>query len=714
MARIGKLLCVLAFALGGCVVPPAVLPSMCGDGIVSESAGEECDDQGVSATCDIDCTLAVCGDGMVNAVAGEECDTAGGSASCDGDCTVARCGDGLINPAAGESCDDGNVVAGDGCNADCRTSGICGNGTLDTGEACDDGNATDGDDCSASCRLESCGNGTLEPGETCDYGGVSTATCNSNGTPVTCGDGLMNPMAGEQCDDAGMSATCNHDCTVVWCGDGVVNPMAGEQCDTAGESAFCDADCTAVWCGDGVVNAMAGEECDDGNPTDGDGCSSACLIESACAGGSACTGLHLWSRGFGSDAGGEDLAIDNAGNVLLTGVFHGTVDFGGGPLSSAGSSDFFVVKLDAQGQHLWSRRFGGASYEYPSSIAVDSAGNVLITGYFPGTADFGGGPLSSAGYHDIFVVKLDAQGQYLWSRRFGGTGYDSPSDIVVDSASNAVIVGSFGGTVDFGGGPLASAGSSDIFVVKLDAQGQHLWSRRFGGADNEYVNGIAMDSADNPLLTGGLRGTVDFGGGPLSSSGGLGIFVVKLNDQGQHLWSRRYGAGWGLGHDLAVDSAGNVLLTGSFNETLDFGGCPLINANNNYAVFVAKLDAQGQHLWSRSFNDDSEDGAFSGGIAVDSSDSVLVTGSFYGTIELGGGSLSNAGISDGFVVRLNARGQHVWSHRFGGADEEHSQAIAVDSTGNVLLTGQFEDAADFGGAPLTTDDYGVFVLKLAP
>lgn len=159
---------------------------------MSESAGEECDDQGVSSTCDIDCTLAACGDDMVNAMAGEECDTAGSSASCDDECTVARCGDGLINPAAGESCDDGNVVAGDGCNADCRTNRICGN---------------------------------------------------------ACGDGFVNAAAGEQCDTSGESALCDADCTAAWCGDGVFIATAGEECDDGGPSATCTDECLAIACG---------------------------------------------------------------------------------------------------------------------------------------------------------------------------------------------------------------------------------------------------------------------------------------------------------------------------------------------------------------------------------------------------------------------------------------------------------------------------------
>jgi hypothetical protein len=176
-------------------------------------------------------------------------------------------------------------------------------------------------------------------------------------------------------------------------------------------------------------------------------------------------------RGAGASAERDDfghgIAVDSAGNVLLTGRFDGTVDFGGGPLSSAGSTDIFAVKLDAQGQHLWSRRLGGTDYEEGSGIAVDSAGNALLTGYFAGTADFGGGPLSSAGYYDVFVVKLDAQGQHLWSRRVGGTSNDRGYGIAVDGVGNVLLTGEFLGTADFGGGPLSSAGSYDAFAVKL-------------------------------------------------------------------------------------------------------------------------------------------------------------------------------------------------------------------------------------------------------
>jgi cysteine-rich repeat protein len=1020
IARLGAMGCLLLCIASGCIAPPAVLPSTCGDGFVNESAGEECDDEGTSANCDSDCTLPVCGDGVVNAKAGEQCDTEGSSVSCDDDCTVAFCGDGTVNPMAGELCDDGNDVSGDGCNTDCHRYGICGDGMRDTGEACDDGDTAGGDGCSADCRLESCGNGTLEPGETCDDDGASTATCDDDCTPVTCGDGTINPIAGEQCDEAGMSATCDHDCTpracgdgvanavageecdtggnsatcdddctiprcgdgvinpaadetcdasgvdtmscdrdctavacgdsfvnaaageqcdtagqsalcdtdctAAWCGDGVINPAAdetcdasgldtmscdrdctapecgdgsvnpvageqcdtagvsalcdadctpvacgdgtintaagetcdasgedtmscdrdctaaecgdgtvnaaageqcdtadesalcdadctpvtcgdgtintaageacdasgldtvscdrdctapecgdgfvnpaageqcdtagqsalcdtdctaascgdgevntaagetcdtsgvdtmscdrdctapecgdgfvnaaaGEQCDTAGESALCDADCTAAWCGDGEVNATAGEECDDGNELDGDGCSSACLL--------ADPGTTLWSHRFGAtgDDIGYDIAVDSAGNVLLTGYFQGTVDFGGGPLSSAGSWDVFAVKLDAQGQHMWSRRFGGTSDDHGRAIAVDSAGNVLLTGYFWGTVDFGGGPLSSAGW-DTFAVKLDAQGQHLWSRRLGGTGVDIGDDIAVDSAGNVLLTGYFQGTADFGGGPRSSAGGYDIFAVELDAQGQHIWSRRLGGTSHDYGLDIAVDSAGNVLLTGYFEGTADFGGGPLPSAGGRDIFAVELDAQGQHLWSRRLGGTSNdFGYGITVDNAGNVLLTGYFGGTVDFGGGPLSSAGGG-DIFAIELDAQGQHLWSRRFGGTSEDYGF--GIAVDSAGNVLLTGYFVGTVDFGGGPLSSAGF-DIFAVELDAQGQHRWSRRLGGTNTDYGLSIAVDSAGNVLLTGYFYGTADFGGGPLSSAGAeDIFAVKLSP
>ena len=250
----------------------------CGDGTTNMTADEECDDAGESATCDLDCTVAECGDGTTNMTAGEQCDDAGESATCDLDCTIAECGDGTVNGSAQEQCDDNGESAT--CDLDC-TIAECGDGTtnMTADEQCDD--AGESATCDLDCTVAECGDGTINAAalETCDDMGES-ATCDLDCTAAECGDGTVNATAYEECDDAGESAACDVDCTPAECGDGRANASAGEECDDAGESAACDTDCTRPLCGDGILNVLASELCDDGNTTNGDGCSSRCLIES--------------------------------------------------------------------------------------------------------------------------------------------------------------------------------------------------------------------------------------------------------------------------------------------------------------------------------------------------------------------------------------------------------------------------------------------------
>jgi cysteine-rich repeat protein len=248
--------------LCGCMMPPAVAPADCGDGVVDGTAGEECDESGESTS------------------------------SCNRDCTRPVCGDGYTNPAAGEECDDGGQVSGDGCSATCLREGCgggilascvpdeCGDGAVGFGESCDDGNQVSGDGCSATCRLEYCGDGVVDPGESCDERGVDTATCDRDCTRPSCGDGQANAEAGEECETEVESRFCDSDCTFAWCGDGMVNPAAGEGCDDGGPSASCNVDCTPSVCGDGMINPIAGETCDDGALEPGDGCSALCRLES--------------------------------------------------------------------------------------------------------------------------------------------------------------------------------------------------------------------------------------------------------------------------------------------------------------------------------------------------------------------------------------------------------------------------------------------------
>ena len=229
---------------------------------------------------------------------------------------------------------------------------------------------------------------------------------------------------------------------------------------------------------------------------------------------------------------GESIAVDSSGNIYITGYFYETVDFGGGNVTSAGSADIFVLKLNSSGTFQWVNTYGGSAFDVGEDITVDSSGNSYITGYFEGTVDFGGGNVTSAGAADIFILKLNSSGTFQWVNTYGGTSTDVGQGIAVDSSGNSYITGSFQGTVDFGSGDITPSGFDDIFVLKVNPSGTFQWVSTFGGTSIDVGEDITVDSSGNSYITGWFRETVDFGGGNVTSAGGADIFVLKLNSSG--------------------------------------------------------------------------------------------------------------------------------------------------------------------------------------
>lgn len=463
--------------------------------------------------------------------------------------------------------------------------------------------------------------------------GVST--CQSDGTPGACmgevlpqAENCLAP-ADEDCDGAAQACT----------GDGLWEKRAG---DSATQFA------SAVASGPGgvVITGSLSGSADFGGGTLTSAGGTDIFVASFDA-----QGAFRWARRFGDAAAqtGVDVALDAAGNVYVTGDFAGAVDFGGGVLTSAGGTDAFVVKLDSAGALVWAKRFGDGSSQNGRGIAVDGNGRVVVAGGFGGTVDFGGGALTSAGAFDAFVAMFDSGGTPLWSKRFGDSAFQSGKSVAVDLTGNVVLAGEAAGVTDFGGGPLTSAGGNDVFLVRLDAAGSHLWSHVFGDALVQSAGGVAVDSQGNVLLTGNAAGAIDFGGGPLTSAGGSDVFVAKFSQAGQHLWSRLFGSsGPDDGRDVAVDGFDAVLLTGDFTGSVSFGGA-LLQTAGGPDVFVAKLDPAGGHAWSRRYGDAVAQGGE--GIAADAT-GVLVTGSFAGTIDFGPGPMTSAGAGDAFVAKL--------------------------------------------------------------
>ncbi len=457
-----------------------------------------------------------------------------------------------------------------------------------------------------------------------------------------------------------------------------------------------------------------------------------------------------WARAFGGPDKDRvySISVDASGNIYTTGYFYGTVDFDPGPgtynLTSVGEWDIFIQKLDASGNFIWAKSFGTIEpYAYPGweagiSLSIDASGNIYTTGWFGDVADFDPDgevyPLFSEGERDIFIQKLDASGDFVWAKSFGGVGVDRAFSLSIDALGNIYTTGCFYDTVDFDPGAeihnLTAEDNVDIFIQKLDASGNFIWAKSFGSEGNADVAlSLGIDALGNIYTSGIFEGTADFDPGAgtyfLTSEGDVDGFVQKLDASGNFVWAKSFGStGWDAGNSLSIDAAGNVYVTGDFKGTVDFdpgAGIYNLTSAGEEDVFIQKLDASGNFVWAKSFG--SADHDISKDIYIDSLGNIYTTGWFGGTVDFDPGTgtynLTSAGYADAFIQKLDASGNFVWAKSFGSAGGgDGAFSLSLDALGNVYTAGIFQETADFDPGADTYNlssegDWDVFIHKMS-
>ncbi|MDD3464742.1 MAG: SBBP repeat-containing protein [Candidatus Cloacimonetes bacterium] len=413
---------------------------------------------------------------------------------------------------------------------------------------------------------------------------------------------------------------------------------------------------------------------------------------------------------------GKSIATDSQGNQYVTGYFSGTATFGSQTLTASGAQDLFVAKLNPSGNWLWAVCAGGTEYDSGLGIAVDGAGNAYVTGCFEGTATFGSHSLTTNGYYDIFVAKLDVSGNWLWAVQAGGSSEDRGNGISVDGTGNTYVTGTFYGTATFGTRSIISSGNQDIFVAKLDPNGNWLWVVQAGGSSEDRGNGISVDGAGNTYVTGTFYGTATFSTHSITSSGNQDIFVAKLDHSGTWLWVIQAGGIYGDSvYGIAMDDVGNAYVIGDFCSTAYFGTLPL-TASGEDDIFAAKVSPDGNIIWAVKAGGTNSDAGH--GIAVDGVGNAYVTGSFRGTATFGNHVLTVSGdewFKDIFAAKLDPSGNWLWAVRAGGTSEDMGYGIDVDGAGNAYVTGHFQYQSTFGSHTLAANGgYDIFVAKFSP
>ena len=379
-------------------------------------------------------------------------------------------------------------------------------------------------------------------------------------------------------------------------------------------------------------------------------------------------GRHLWSRSFGNDGNGEmgqAVAVDGSGNIYVAGragfgINVRTIDFGcpNSDYQGAGLNSF-VVKLNGQGQCQWVRYVSDDHDDMSTGVAVDSSGNVYMTGLFQSNANFAGqdplfgsttfrrtaigtlngGPSESDGY----LVKYNSSGATQWVRRFGGSSTDGGTSVSIDPTdSGIVITGTFLVTANFedsdGGNklPIASAGGRDGLLVKYSSGGQLLWAIPVGTAGTDTLSDGAVDASGNVWVT-----------GLLSSQ----IYLAQYQGINRQLaWPAKFftAGSVGSGNSISVDSSGTATIGGYINAVIDFGGGPLTPQQAD--TFVAQYTTGGAYV--------AGSGKLYGGgghqfgmVAVTANGDRILAGYFPDFATFGSNSYSSAGSSDIFIYK---------------------------------------------------------------
>jgi hypothetical protein len=383
----------------------------------------------------------------------------------------------------------------------------------------------------------------------------------------------------------------------------------------------------------------------------------------------------VWAHNAGGHFGneGEAVAVDDSGNVFLTGYFSDTIVFGStaliGPPSTYGLT--FLVKYNSAGNVIWAKKLGtggGSGGTIPHGISIDHSGNIFVTGYFhTSSATFGSITLTSAdngNSWDVFHVKCDPSGNVLWAKMAGSTSSVIPTGVTTDAAGNSYITGWFSSpslTFDFS--TISSGGNVHSFLTRYDPNGNAIWARAIGGVGpsgggGDISNAVSANAAGYCYVTGAMWSpSITVGSYTITNSDTTGpdtpdIFLIKFAPNGTVAWATSAGEPdtYDVGNAVVADSIGNAYVTGYFGDSsITFGSITTNSVDSSGNIFVAKYNPSGNALWAKAVGGYGyEEGS---SIDINPSGDCYITG-YFGSPSLTFGSfvLSNPALAGQFYV----------------------------------------------------------------
>ena len=436
--------------------------------------------------------------------------------------------------------------------------------------------------------------------------------------------------------------------------------------------------------------------------------------------GGSSSGFLVTFGGSGIETDIAGVAVDSSDNIYITGTSSGTNVFGAS-VTSGTTEDIFVVKLNSSGVVQWVYTAGGTGRDRGRKIALDSEGGIFVVGYYQNTVDFGNGNTTSNGSFDSFILKLNSSGNIEWVNSYGSTGNDLGRDLVVDSNDNIFMLGTFRGTVTFDqyAPSIYTSNDYDVFLIRLNKSGiwQSTWrTENTGSAD---ARALAVDSNNVTYLTGSFSGTVTFGDNTYTAANSNDLFIHKIDTYNNtHSTYTSNIDTTQKAKGISVDSSGNIYATGTFQNTVNFGGGNITTSDKD--IYLLKLNSSLAFQWVKRFAvDNGEAGTALGtAVTVDEDGNVYSVGEIAGTFDLGGGTQALGSNEEAYIVKHDSSGTFQWSKTVGGVGgfDNRVQDIVIDSNDFVITAGQITGNTDFSTVGSDTIDFGAneynWVLKI--
>ena len=446
------------------------------------------------------------------------------------------------------------------------------------------------------------------------------------------------------------------------------------------------------------------------------------------------------NAGYGGTVTATNIAKDSNGNTYLLGSFINLADFDPSVAENSLASintewgDIFIAKYDADGNYLWAKNIGGTGRITPAGLCI-GGNSIFVTGNFTNTIDFDPSAnvaeLTTANTNSgtAFLAKYDSNGQYAASQKIDGEGMLTVENIKFLN-NDVYLCGAVSGTMDLDPTPsefqITSNGSNDAFVAKYNSSLLLQRGFNFGGIADDLATSLAFDTNGNVLISGSFSKTVDFD--PSASATSLtsastnasDTFIAKYSNNMDFLWVKDIGGkslGGNSGARLALDTAGNIVITGSYNLTSDFDPSPaVVNLQvSGYEMFLAKYSSSGDYIFAKRIGGTGFD--YSRQIALDASNNIFISGTFAGSADFDPSSLSfflDSSNGTGFYAKYNNNGTFITAANV----KANITAILINNTNELTVTGDFIGTADFDPSAATANlislqNNNVFLAKYA-